>query len=63
MKLPELQEIDLELHTYVWENIRSTRINAMIKEGDLWVNWNDVHIGFDHDFVEMFGDRWGKFFA
>ncbi|KAF2791582.1 hypothetical protein K505DRAFT_388891 [Melanomma pulvis-pyrius CBS 109.77] len=63
MKLPGLQGIDLELHTYIGGIVRSTRIKATIKEGDLWVNWNDVHIGFDHDFVEMFGDRWGKFFA
>jgi hypothetical protein len=64
MKLPKLQEIVLELDTEVWENVRSTRIKAIIKEnGDIWVNWKDVKIGFDHDFVEMFGDRWGQFFS
>jgi hypothetical protein len=64
MKLPKLQEIVLELNTDVWEKVCSTRIKAIIKEnGDIWINWKEVKIGFDHDFVEMFGDRWGQFFS
>jgi hypothetical protein len=62
MKLPRLQRIDLNVHTRVWENVHSTRIKATIVDGDLWVNWNDVHIDYNHDFLEMYGDRWGKFF-
>jgi hypothetical protein len=61
-KLPRLQGIDLELHSSVWEDVLLTRIKTTVKEGDLWVCWNDVHIGFHHAFLSMFDDRWCDFY-
>ena len=55
-KLPWLQSIELELHTYSWDDVLLTRIKATNKDGVLWVNWRDVHIGIEHNFVEVDGD-------
>ncbi|KAF2691410.1 hypothetical protein K458DRAFT_381268 [Lentithecium fluviatile CBS 122367] len=52
-KLPRLQSIELELHTYCWDEVLLTRIKATNKDGVLWVNWSDVHFGFNHDSVEV----------
>jgi hypothetical protein len=52
-KLPSLQSIELELHTYCWDEVLLTPIKATNKDGVLWVNWSDVNIGFDHDFIEL----------
>ncbi|KAF2714311.1 hypothetical protein K504DRAFT_486258 [Pleomassaria siparia CBS 279.74] len=52
-RLPGLQSIDMKLHTYCWDDILSTRIRAVHKDGVLWVDWSDVAIGFHHRFVEV----------
>jgi hypothetical protein len=49
-KLPRLQSIEVELHTYSWDMVLLTRIKATNEGGVLWVNWNDVQIGFNHPF-------------
>jgi len=49
-KLPRLQSIELELHTYCWDDVLSTRIKATNKNGVLWVNWGDVQLEFYHRF-------------
>jgi hypothetical protein len=48
-KLPRLQSIELELHTYCWDEVLLTRIKVTNRDGVLWINWSDVHICFDHD--------------
>ncbi|KAJ4289066.1 hypothetical protein N0V90_011408 [Kalmusia sp. IMI 367209] len=55
-KLPQLQSIELQLHTYSWGEPLPTRIKATKKKGDaLWVNWSDVEIGFNHRFAGFDG--------
>jgi hypothetical protein len=50
-RLPWLQSIELELHTYSWGTPYLTHIQATNRDGVLWVDWNDVQIGMDHDFA------------
>jgi hypothetical protein len=52
-KLPQLQSIELELHTYDGEDLFLTSIKATNKGGVLWVNWKDVLIGKDHGFAHL----------
>ncbi|KAF2798757.1 hypothetical protein K505DRAFT_414153 [Melanomma pulvis-pyrius CBS 109.77] len=50
-KLPQLQGIDLELHTLCWAEDLLTRIRSTIKDDVIWINWSDVAIEFHHKFV------------
>jgi hypothetical protein len=54
-KLPRLQIIELELHTYLWDDVLITRIKAKNKDGVLWVDWNDIQHEFRHRFAGFDG--------
>jgi hypothetical protein len=49
-KLPRLQSIELELHTYCWGDMKFARIKATNKNGVLSVNWGDVDLQYHHKF-------------
>ncbi|KAF2712259.1 hypothetical protein K504DRAFT_464342 [Pleomassaria siparia CBS 279.74] len=49
-KLPRLQSIELELHTYCWDDVLLTHIKATNKNGVLWADSGDVQIEFNHRF-------------
>ena len=49
-KLPRLQSIELEQHTYCWDEVLLTHIKATNKDGVLWVDWGDVQLEFHHRF-------------
>lgn len=53
-KLPQLQSIELNLHSIIWGEDKWTRILAKVINGELWVEWADVKIGYRHKFL---GDR------
>jgi hypothetical protein len=54
-KLPRLQSIELELHTYLWDDVLLTRIKATNKNGVLSVDWSDVQHEFLHRFAGFDG--------
>jgi hypothetical protein len=49
-KLPQLQSIELKLHTYCWGEMILARIKATNKNGVLSVNWGDVVLQYYHEF-------------
>jgi hypothetical protein len=57
-RLPRLQSIALELHSYSSDDMFVTRIQAINKAGVLRVDWDDAEIGLHHRFesLEALGD-------
>lgn len=47
-QLPNLQRIDLQLHTLCWAEDYTTKITSNIKDNMIWVDWSDVAIEFHH---------------
>ena len=56
-KLPHLQSIELELHTYSWRNVYLTHIKATNKDRVLWVYLDGVQIKIYHKFDGICGRR------
>ena len=54
-KLPRLQSLELELHTYSWDDVLLTHVKATNKNNVLWVDWSDVQLGFYHRFAGFDG--------
>lgn len=49
-QLPRLQSIELNLHTYCWDDVLPTTFKATNRSGVLWVDWEGVQCEFYHRF-------------
>lgn len=55
-RLPQLQNVDINLVTCGWGFAQYTRFQVRLKQGDLWVDydgWNDSKFGFQHSFAAL----------
>jgi hypothetical protein len=55
-KLPRLRTIETQLHSENFDIYFRTRVKATIKDGTLWVNWNEVKQPLKHDWADQTGE-------